>query len=254
MKLLILGGTAEARALAKAVAATSVDAILSLAGRVERPIPQPIACRSGGFGGVSGLARWIEAHGITHMVDATHPFAAQISANAVAAATQSGCAFLAIERPPWSAQPGDRWQTVAHIDAAVAAIAGPTRSVFLAIGRQNLAPFAVHRQHRYLLRLVDPPSAPLSFERAEIVIDRGPFSKAGDRELFEAHGIDMVVCKNSGGVPARAKIEVARERELPVVMIQRPAIPKRPMVEDVEAALRWLGLGHDQASVAKRGV
>lgn len=238
--LLILGGTSEASALAVLVAARGLPATLSLAGRVARPREQPVPVRVGGFGGVEGLSAYLREHGITHLMDATHPFAAQMSAHAVAACAAAGVPLVALTRPAWEPGPGDRWTRVPDIGGAVAALAGPPRRLMLAIGRMHLAAFAAQPQHVYLLRLVDPPETPLPMPRHHVVVDRGPFTEEGDRALMLEHGIDLVVAKNAGGSGARAKIDAARALRLPVVMIDRPVLPARAEVASPEAVLDWL--------------
>lgn len=245
-RLLILGGTTEASALARAVAEAGIAATLSLAGRVASPAPQPLPVRVGGFGGAEGLADYLKAHRITHLVDATHPFAAQISRNAVAASDATGVPLVALTRPAWEPGPGDHWTRVADVPAAVAALAGPRQRVFLATGRQNLAAFAANPQHFYLLRLVDPPETPPPFPDHAVVVDRGPFTDSGDRALMERHGITLVVSKNSGGSGARAKVDAARALGLPVLMIDRPALPPRREAGSVAAVLDWLAHGADR--------
>ncbi len=240
-RLLILGGTLEASALAEAVAAAGIDAVLSYAGRVARPRPQPVAQRSGGFGGVEGLRAYLREAGITHVVDATHPFAAQMSANAAAACAAEGVPLAALTRPPWQPGAGDRWQRVPDIAGAVAALAGAPRRVFLAVGRMHLADFAAQPQHHYLLRLVDPPEEPLPLPRADVVVSRGPFTVEGDRALMRDHGSDLVVSKNAGGSGARAKLEAARALGLPVLMIDRPALPPRTSFAAPGEVMAWLG-------------
>jgi precorrin-6A/cobalt-precorrin-6A reductase len=239
--VLVLGGTMEASALAAALAARGIPATLSYMGRVERPKPQPVPVRVGGFGGVPGLVDWLGAHGVTHLVDATHPFAAQMSTNAVAAAVQTGVPLVALVRPPWAPGPGDRWQCVPDIAGAVAALAGPARRVMLAIGRMHLAEFASQPQHEYLLRLVDPPEVPPPLPRHTVVIDRGPFSAEADRALMVDHRVELVVSKNAGGAGAVAKLQAARALGLPVLMIDRPIVPPRPEVGSVAGVLDWIG-------------
>lgn len=238
--ILLLGGTTEASALARALAERSFKARFSYAGRVDSPKPQPLPTRIGGFGGAEGLARYLADEGITHLIDATHPFAARISANAVQAAQMAGIPLLALSRPPWTAEAGDRWDSVADIDTAVAALAGPPRRVMLALGRMHLADFAAQPQHHYLLRLVDPPSAPIPLPDHHAVIDRGPFHVDGDTALLRSHRVELVVCKNAGGEGARAKLLAARRLGLPVLMVQRPALPARSEVHDVDAVFDWL--------------
>lgn len=237
---MILGGTTEASALARALAAAGLPTILSYAGRTDRPALQPVPVRVGGFGGVAGLAAYLQGQGIGHVVDATHPFAAQISAHAVAACAQTGTPLTALERPAWVARPGDRWTHVPDIAAAVAALTGPPQRVFLAIGRQHLAEFAGQPQHHYLLRLVDPPQAPLSLPDCHVEIARGPFDAASDQALLHRHAITCLIAKNAGGTGAEAKLIAARALGLPVILIDRPALPARPVVSTVDAVLARL--------------
>lgn len=239
--LLVLGGTADATALGRELHARGVAAVMSLAGRVERPKRQPIPYRIGGFGGAEGLAAFLRAEGITHVVDATHPFAAQMSRNAVAACAATNVPLVALNRPEWRETRGDNWDHAADIGAAVRALGGPARRVMLAVGRMHLSDFAPNPQHFYLLRLVDPPATPPPFPEAHVVVSRGPFTEAGDAALMRAHGIDLVVSKNSGGTGAHAKIAAARGLGLPVLMIDRPAMPDREEREDVAGVLDWLG-------------
>jgi precorrin-6A/cobalt-precorrin-6A reductase len=239
-RILLLGGTAEAGALARALAQEGLDAVYSYAGRTDTPVAQPLPVRIGGFGGPEGLAAFLRSGAFTHVVDATHPFAAQMSRNAVEACAETGTALVALERALWQAGPTDRWIHVPDTAAAVAALPEPPARVFLAIGRQTLTAFAARPQHRYLLRFVDAPAVGLPLPRAEVVIDRGPFTEPADRALMLHHRIEIVVAKNSGGAGARAKIDAARALGLPVVMIGRPAIPDRARVETVAEVLDWL--------------
>lgn len=214
--------------------------MFSYAGRTGAPVAQPLPHRVGGFGGIPGLVSHLRAEAYTHVVDATHPFAAQMSRNAVAACAEAGVPLLALERLPWRAGEGDRWTHVPDIAGAVAALPEQPTRIFLAIGRQNLQDFAARSQHHYLLRLVDPPATPLPLPRAEAVIDRGPFRLEDDRALLRDHRIGLIVSKNAGGTGARAKLDAAREAAIPVLMIERPFIPPRLRVETVEEVLVWL--------------
>ena len=253
-RILVLGGTTEASRLAQALAQAGVDGIFSYAGRTDAPIAQPLPTRVGGFGGVAGLQAFLQAERITQVVDATHPFAAQMSSHAVQACAAAGVPLLALERPAWQAQSGDGWQHVADIAAAVQALPTAPARVFLAIGRQHLAPFLALAQHWYLLRLVDPVLA-LPAERGQVVLDRGPFTVDGDRALLQAHGITHVVSKNSGGAGAQAKLAVARERGLPVILIDRPFIPARTVVYSVNEVLRRIyGVSSYKNHSDERGV
>lgn len=239
--VLVLGGTTEASALCATLAEAQIPATLSYMGRVERPKPQPIPVRIGGFGGVPGLVAWLHRHRITHLVDATHPFAAQMSTNAVLACRETGTPLLALTRPAWQPGPGDTWRSVPDMAAAVAALEGPAQNVMLAIGRMHLAGFAAQPQHHYLLRLVDAPLQPPPLPHHTVVVDRGPFSAEADRALMQQHRIDLVVSKNAGGTGSVSKLDAARALGLPVLMIDRPDLPPRDKVHDPAAVLGWLG-------------
>ncbi|WP_425102378.1 cobalt-precorrin-6A reductase [Tropicibacter sp. S64] len=241
--LLILGGTTEGRALSAALAEAGVPGTVSMAGRVARPLEQNLPLRIGGFGGVAGLVRYLKDHAITHVIDATHPFAAQMSRNAVAACAETGVPLLAYTRTPWQAQPEDDWSHVPDLAGAVAALDGPSKRVFLAVGRMHLEEFTAQPQHAYVLRLVDAPRTALGFPEATVVVDRGPFTLEGDRALLRDHDIELVVSKNAGGKGAEAKIIAARELGVPVLMIDRPAIPPRTEAHSVDEVMRWLAHG-----------
>ncbi|KTT94608.1 cobalt-precorrin-6A reductase [Sphingomonas sanguinis] len=237
--ILLLGGTTEASALATALAARGERAVLSYAGRTEAPRAQAIPTRVGGFGGVEGLAAHMRREGVTHLVDATHPFAARISANAIAAAGSAGVPLLALTRPEWVEGPGDRWTRVGDTGEAVSRLGTEPMRVFLALGRQTIGDFTHAAQHFYLLRFVDA-AEPAAFPNHRLVVDRGPFTLEGELTLLREHRIQVVVAKNAGGSGARAKLDAARELGLPVVMIDRPFIPPRPQVGSVAAVLDWL--------------
>lgn len=243
-RILLLGGTTEAGAMARVLAEAGVDAVYSYAGRTSNPLGQPLPVRVGGFGGVAGLVDYLRQNGISHVVDATHPFAAGISRNAIAASRQAGLPLIALERAPWRRQPGDDWLDVADYAAAAAALPADGSGVFLAIGRQNLTPF-VGRAHRWLLRFAEVASHPLP--EATLIVSRGPYSVAGDAELMRRHDIRHVVAKNAGGAAAEAKLAAARALGLPVVMIGRPMLPARRVVALPAQVMGWL---HD----AERGV
>jgi precorrin-6A/cobalt-precorrin-6A reductase len=240
MRILLLGGTTEAGLMARALAAAGVAGVFSYAGRTEAPVGQPLPVRVGGFGGVEGLIAYLQDDSITHVIDATHPFAAGMSANAVAACGQANIPLIALEREPWVAGTDDRWIRVPDVVGAADALAGPARRVFLAIGRQHLDVFASQPQHHYLLRLVDAPQGELPLPQTEVVVARGPFTVGGDTALLQAHGTEIVVAKNAGGKGAVAKIAAARALGLPVLMIDRPAIPARPIARNVAAVMDWL--------------
>ena len=243
MRALILGGTGDANRLADAFVRAKIDAIYSYAGRTQIPLGHALPTRIGGFGGAAGLADFIRAERITHVIDATHPFAAEMSRHAVEACEATGNSLVALERAPWIRDDGDNWIEVADISAAVDTLPEQRARVFLAIGRQHISPFAAKPQHAYTLRFVDAPDGALPLTDAEVIVSRGPFTLDGDRELMRSRGIQWLVARNSGGAGARAKIDAARELGLPVIMIARPALPERPRVESVEEVLAWLG--HD---------
>lgn len=239
-RVLLLGGTSEASALARALAFEGVDAVFSYAGRTDAPVPQPLPTRIGGFGGAAGLTAYLRAERVTHLIDATHPFAAQMSRNAIQACEAAGVPLIAFERSPWQPGSGDDWRSVAGIDEAVAALPDEPARVFLAIGKQALAPFARKPQHHYLLRLVDPPEGPLPLPDAEAVIARGPFGVADDLGLLTDRRIGWIVAKNAGGSGAEAKLIAARQLSLPVVVIERPRLPERSVARTVEDVMGWL--------------
>lgn len=207
------------------------------------PVAQSLPTRSGGFGGANGLADYIRQQDITHVVDATHPFAAEMSRNAVVACAATGTALIALERAPWTKMAGDNWVEVVNEATAAATLPDQRASVFLAIGRQHLAAFASRPQHAYTVRFVDASDTALPLPDARVIVSRGPFTLAGDLELMRSHGIEWIVARNAGGSGARAKIDAARELGLPVVMITRPDLPERPRTESIEDVLAFLG--HD---------
>jgi precorrin-6A/cobalt-precorrin-6A reductase len=239
--ILILGGTAEARALAGKLAGDPRFALeLSLAGRTRAPAEQPVPVRVGGFGGAEGLATYLRQKGISILIDATHPHAAQISRNAAKAAEISGVPLVALRRSAWQRQPGDRWIEVASVADAVNALGDVPRKVFLTLGRQELLPFEAAPRHHYLIRSVDPVEPPLSVPNAVYLTARGPFEQADEARLLRDHGIEAIVAKNSGGPASYGKIAAARKLGIDVVLIRRPDLPEVPCVETVEEMLAWL--------------
>jgi precorrin-6A/cobalt-precorrin-6A reductase len=250
MRVLLLGGTAEAAALAGLLAKVGIDAVYSLAGRTAAPTPVALPTRTGGFGGAVALAAFLQGDGYTHLIDATHPFAARMHRNAVEAAARARIPHLALVRAPWRAGDGDRWTRVADHAAARDALPAAPATVFLAIGRQDLADFAdLAVPHRLILRVVDPPDRVL-IAGARVLVARGPFDAAAETALLRREAIDLIVTKNSGGTGARGKLDAARELGLPVIMIDRPARLAGPSVDTAEAARDWL---HATPS-ARRGV
>jgi precorrin-6A/cobalt-precorrin-6A reductase len=236
--ILILGGTAEARALAEQLDSAGIAVISSLAGRVSDPRLPAGETRIGGFGGPSALADWLEQREVSAVVDATHPFATRISASAVEAAALSSRPLLRVERPAWQEREGDRWEHLPDLDEAAAVLPGLGRRVFLTSGRQGLAAFEALDDLWFLIRCVEPPTTDLPGQH-ELLLARGPYTLEGERELFEHHRIDVLVTKNSGGELTQPKLDVARERGLPVVMVDRPPRPDAPTVHSVDEAVTW---------------
>jgi precorrin-6A/cobalt-precorrin-6A reductase len=242
-RLLILGGTAEAAALARAAAARFGDDLAvttALAGRTGRPGPIPGQIRIGGFGGPSNLAAYLREHRIDRVIDATHPFAVRISAEARQACGMAGVPFLMMLRPPWRRHPLDRWIEVDDMTAAAGIVARIGLRAFLTIGASEIAAFSAVTGVRFLVRLVDPPRQPLPLRSYEVIVGRGPFALANERHLIARHAIDVLVCKASGGAATCAKLVAAREFSIPVVMARRPPPEPGEAVGTVEEALDWL--------------
>ena len=252
MRVLILGGTTEASGLAELLAGDPrFAATLSFAGRTAAPRSQPIATRVGGFGGVEGLARYIEAQAIDAVIDATHPYAPRISVNAVVACRRAGVALASLVRPAWKPEAGDRWQTAPTAVAAALAIGKEPRRVFLALGRQELHSFAPMAQHHYIARLIDPPQG-VRPHNLVLLQQRGPFDFDAELRLLKERKIDVIVSRNSGGDATYAKIEAARVLRLPVIMISRPVKPAGHIVRTAEEAVAWLA--HERPAPSLRGV
>lgn len=253
-RLLILGGTAEAAALARqAVAQQDLTVITALAGRTRAPAALPGVVRVGGFGGPEGLALWLERETIDAVVDATHPFAARISANAATACGLRPTPRLLLARPPWQPQAGDIWTDVADMAEAAAGVPSGARA-FLAIGRLELAAFAGRADVWFLLRLVDSPEAPPPLVHHAVITGRGPFLPDAERALLTGHRIDCVVTKNSGGGGGRAKLDAARALGLPVIVVRRPEPPPGgARAATVAEALAWLARDHLPATVMPPG-
>lgn len=241
VRILVLGGTGEARELAAELVAAGADVISSLAGRVKEPRLPAGAVRVGGFGGAEGLAAFLDAERITHLIDATHPFAAGITANAALAAADAVVPRLVLRRPAWTADPS--WDAVPDIQAAAAAARNwPGESVFLTTGRRDLGAFADDDGHRFLVRTVDPPEGPVP-PRMTLLLDRGPYTVGGECALMREHDVGLLVTKNSGGPMTAAKLDAARTLGVRVVMVERPPLPPgTDIVETVPAALHWLAV------------
>jgi precorrin-6A/cobalt-precorrin-6A reductase len=239
VRILILGGTGEARALAAGLVAAGVDVLSSLAGRVREPRLPDGPVRVGGFGGAEGLVAFLSAEGITAVIDATHPFAGTITAHAAQAAAQAGVPLLVLRRPQWAADPS--WHVVADIRAAAEAVCRwPGRSVFLTTGRRDLDVFAADGRHRFLVRTVDPPDGPVP-PSMTLVLGRGPYTVEGESALMREHGVGLLVTKNSGGPMTAAKLQAARDLGVRVLMVARPPLPPGSMaVATVAEAVRWI--------------
>ena len=242
LKVLLLGGTSEASALATQAISRGgdrIDVVSSFAGRVAGLRPPPGKIRIGGFGGVEGLALYIERESIDLLVDATHPFAQRMSRNAREAADQAGIPRLVLWRPPWPRHPLDRWIEVDGIEAAAHALIHLGRRVWLTVGVGELAPFAAVPDRWFLVRLIEV-KAPLPLADHRVIEGRGPFSLETERVLISHHRIDVLVTKASGGDATYAKIEAAREADLPVVMVRRPLPEPGERVESVADAVDWI--------------
>jgi len=240
LRVLILGGSSEASHLARAVAGLpGIDPVLSLAGRTRNPELPPIPHRIGGFGGVPGLAAYLRAERIDLLVDATHPFAERMSANAVAACDETGVGLAVFTRPPWRAGQGDRWTEVDGAEAAARAIGGAPRRVFLTVGRQQVAAFEAAPHHHYLIRAIDPPDPAPNLPHAELLLSRGPFALEDEVRVMRRHGIEMLVSKNSGGDAARAKLDAARALGIPVILMRAPA-REGAVFHDLDTLLAWI--------------
>jgi precorrin-6A/cobalt-precorrin-6A reductase len=239
--ILILGGTAEARKLAESLAGDlRFTTELSLAGRTRAPAEQPVPVRIGGFGGAEGLAAYLRQKRISILIDATHPYAAQISTNAAAAAVLAGVPLVALRRLPWQKQAGDQWTEVQTVAEAVAALGEKAARVFLTLGRQELLPFEAAPQHVYLIRSVDPVQPPLAVANAIYLTARGPFAEADEMRLLQDNDIEVIVAKNSGGPASYGKIAAARALGIHVLLVRRPDLPQVESVETVEDMLRRL--------------
>jgi precorrin-6A/cobalt-precorrin-6A reductase len=253
-RLLILGGTGEAAALARAVLARFGDAVevtTALAGRTRHSGPIPGNVRIGGFGGTAGLAEYIGAQQIDRVIDATHPFAAEISRAARLSCSQLDIPRLALRRPPWRRHPLDRWIEVDSLEAAAQIVGRVGRRALLTVGAGEVAAFAPATGVRFVVRMIDPPRAPLPLRFYEIVLGRGPFALTEERHLLQRHAVEVLVCKASGGTATEAKLIAARELSLPVIMVRRPPAERGLAVDTVEAALDWL-VGLDERLEARR--
>jgi precorrin-6A/cobalt-precorrin-6A reductase len=241
VRVLILGGTGEARELAAHSVRNGHDVTSSLAGRVRNPKLPVGPTRIGGFGGVAGLIRYLREDAVDAVVDATHPFAATITAHAVEACAAAAVPLLVLRRPGWTSQRGDDWRRLPDFDAAVAAVSElPEGCVFVTTGRGELEAFAADLVHDFLVRTVEPPCAALP-RRMTLLLDRGPYTVPGETALMGRHSVDALVTKDSGGAMTIAKLIAARDRGIPVIMVDRPPLPNSvDAVDAPAAALEWL--------------
>ena len=241
-KVLILGGTGDAVKLAaRLVTIPNLEVISSLAGRTKKPAALVGQVRSGGFGGVQGLVAYLQANFIDYVIDATHPCAGQITNNAAIATQQTNTPYVMLVRPQWERVAGDNWIEVETVAAAAAAIPKSVQRVFITSGRQQLEPFLARSQGLrtwYLIRAIDPPE--LTLPHSQLILDRGPFSLESERQLLQQYQIEAIVSKNSGGEATYAKIIAARELRIPIIMVQRPPLPKGEKVSSIEEAIAWL--------------
>lgn len=245
-RLLLLGGTGEALRLARELQARDMQArarlhcISSLAGRTENPVLPPGEVRIGGFGGIAGLSDYLVGEKIDLVLDATHPFAAQMARHAHEACAALGIPRAKLVRPAWAPSPGDRWTMMPSVQAAAVFLRfHPARRIFLTLGRQEIAPFVPLDDGRWFLtRMIDPPDDGMRLPPGEVVLGRGPFAPDAEKALMQQHGIDLLLTKNAGG--AAGKIAAAAELHIPVLMIDRPPLPPGPTVDSVGAALSWL--------------
>lgn len=237
--VLIVGGTGEARRLAEVLHAAGIPVLTSLAGRTANPHRPAGDLRIGGFGGPEALAAWLRAERMPAVVDASHPFATQIAATAAAACTTTGTPLLRLERPAWTERPGDRWHRVGTLAEAAALVPQLGRRVLLTTGRQGVAQFAGVAACWFLIRCIEPPAPPLPRNHA-MLLARGPYRLADELALFDRHQVDALVTKDSGGAPTEAKLEAARQRGVPVVVVRRPLRAGSETVTTVEQAAAWV--------------
>lgn len=239
LRVLILGGTTEASALAVALEGdVRFDVTMSLAGRTKAPVLPRLPCRVGGFGGVAGLVAYLRHERVAALVDATHPFATQMTRHAIEAAGAAEVALLRLDRPAWVSQAGDRWTEVPDMAAAARMLGDVPRRVLLTIGQKDLAPFMAAPWHQYVLRSVDAPDrAPMG---AKIITARGPFELVGELALLQRDRIEVLVTKNSGGTATAAKLAAARALGVEIIMMQRPPAPQVTVVDDAAQTMAWL--------------
>jgi precorrin-6A/cobalt-precorrin-6A reductase len=246
-KVLILGGTGEAFALAQRLAEVpEITVVTSLAGRTRDPKMPTGEVRIGGFGGSEGLVAYMRENAVSLLINATHPFADKISENALAAHEASSVPLLRLLRAAWQKQPHDTWIAAANVARAAGICRWLGKRVLLSVGSQEIAAFANLPRAHFFVRMVDPPEAPLPLVSAEAIVAKGPFALLDERRLLLENQIDLIVTKNSGGEATFAKIAAARELSIPVVMIDRPEIALHPGSETVDTVEKAVGWVRDQ--------
>ena len=240
-RVLLLGGTYEARMLAERIAREpDIQGLVSLAGRTNTPLSHDLPLRIGGFGGVDGLIRYLTESKISHVIDATHPFATTISLNAQKACDFLRLPFLTFTREPWRLVPGDRWIEVRDTASAITALGVAPQRVFLGVGRQAAVNFREAPQHSYLLRIIDPPQDRELPIECQIIVGRGPFALEDELALLQEYKINVVVSKNSGGAIGYTKIVAARKLGLEVIMISPPKYESKFVAYDYDTAMKFL--------------
>ncbi|QDH17754.1 cobalt-precorrin-6A reductase [Swingsia samuiensis] len=241
MAILILGGTTEANQLVNTLQNSSHKIFLSLAGITSQPtLPPSCHPHIGGFGGVAGLCSFITQHDITAIIDATHPFAQQISTNATLSAQRMNIPLLRIERPQWFPQKGDNWLSIPTFMDVIQHLGKTSKNVFLTTGRKDLAAFCQAPQHHYVLRSIEPPTSNALPPQTTLLLSKPPFTLENEQKLMRSYNIDFLVTKNAGSNATKAKLEAAKNLNIPVIMIERPQLPEAQVVSTVEHARKWV--------------
>jgi precorrin-6A/cobalt-precorrin-6A reductase len=240
MKILILGGTEDARLLAARLVDMGHDVTTSLAGRTSEPLLPKGQVRIGGFGGGDGLGNYVLAEGFERLVDATHPYAVEIARNAVKAAQLAGLRLVRLVRPPWPEPQYAFWKHAANAEEAAAILPRGARAL-LTVGNSALEPFLKRTDCSFVVRAIEASAKPLPVN-ASSVLARPPFFLGGETELMQHHGVSHLVTKNSGGVQTEAKLQAAAQLTIPVIMIDRPELPPAHEVPTIGQAIAALHL------------
>lgn len=239
MKILLLAGTSEARALARALQKAGHEVIASLAGATRSPTELGCETRIGGFGGREGFLAWLTAHVPDLIIDATHPFAAKITARSAQICAELGVPYLLVLRPHWPIEPASNQQQIERAEDALPLLP-PRAHVFLATGRQTLESFRILEHCTLFCRQIDPPDAPFPFKNGRYVIGKPPFSVEEEIELFAELKIDALIVKNSGGAASASKLEAAKRLGILTLMIKRPIPPDAPIATTTDEAMAWV--------------